>query len=352
MKECLVTGATGHIGNVFVRCLLDEGFCVNALVLKGDSQISLLESMGVNIIYGDICDIECLRKCIPENGIVFHLAGYIEIGSGLKDKKQLYKVNYEGTKNVADVCLEKHVEKLVYTSSVHIIELVKNAVLVEPNVFNEKKIVGHYAKSKTMSAKYVMEKVKEGLNAVIVYPSGVIGPYDYKVSQLGQLLIQIANKTIKLLVRGKYNLVDVRDVCEGILAAYEKGRIGEGYILSGHEVSVIEIYKYVCDYLGRKANAKIVPMWIAKTFAYASELWDKMFKRRPLYTRYSLYTITSNCNFSNDKAKEELGVTFRPAKDSICDAVGWFMKNMPEKFKKSVFDEYNLKLFKKKESSK
>ncbi len=332
MKECFVTGATGHIGNVLVRDLIKQGFKVTALVLESDKYISAIKDLDINIVYGDICDKEVLRKHIKENGVVFHLAGLIEIGSGKGMKKRLYDVNYVGTKNVADVCLEKKVEKLVYTSSVHIINPESGDVLVEPTVFDETKIVGDYAKSKTMSAGYVFEKIKEGLNAVVVYPSGVIGPNDFNISQLGQLLIQIANKTIKLLVKGKYNLVDVRDVSEAIVKAYYKGKVGEGYILGGHEVTIPEIFDYVCETVKREAKPKIVPMWIAKLFALPSELYDKMLRRRPLYTRYSLYTVTSNCNFSNEKAKSELGATFRPAKESISDAVKWFIKNKPEQF--------------------
>lgn len=339
MKQFVVTGATGHIGNTLVEILNKiEDSQIKLLVLKGEN-VSMFKKKNIEIKYGDILDIEFLRREINPKDVVFHLAGIIDISSDKKD--MLYKVNVEGTKNIATVCLEKQVEKFVYTSSVHAIEpLKKGNLLYEPEIFDEAKIVGDYAKSKTMATKIVLDLAKVGLNAVVVYPAGVIGPNDYKISEMGLLLLDISNKKIKNRVSGGYNFVDVRDVAQGIFDAYKKGRKGEGYILSGHMVSIDELFKIVNKKFKRKRLVPKIAMWFVKMFAKLAEVHYKIRKKKPLFTRYSLYTLTCNHNFSNEKAKNELNFQTRSIETSIFDSIDWLVENKRELFNKKALEEY------------
>lgn len=340
MKNFVVTGATGHLGNTLVQELLKvKNSTLKLLVLDGED-VSIFKDQDLTIAYGNVLDVEFLKKEINEGDIVFHLAGIIDISSSNKDL--LYKVNVEGTKNIATVCMEKNVSKFVYTSSVHVIPPLKKGVsLAEPLEFDSNKIVGDYAKSKTMATGAVLELAKQGLNAIVTYPAGIIGPNDYKVSEMGSLILDICNKKIRNRVSGGYNFVDVRDVAKGVLLASEHGEVGKGYILSGHMVTVDELFKLVNEKFNRTKLVPKIAMWFVKMFARLAELHYKIRKQKPLFTSYSLYTLTSNHNFSNQKAKNKLGFTTRPTKDSLHDAIDWFVKHKPQLFTQKTLDEYH-----------
>lgn len=238
------------------------------------------------------------------------------------------EVNYNGTKNIVDEVLEKNA-KLVYVSSVHAItEKPNGEKMSEITDFDENKVVGLYAKSKARTAKMVLEEVKEkGLNACIVHPSGIIGPRDFSDTHLTQLILDIANGSLRAFVKGGYDFVDVRDVADGVISACKNGKKGECYILSNRYVDVKELVNLISKTVGVKKIKTILPMWIARATAPFSEIYYKIRKEPPLYTRYSLYTLTSNSNFSNEKAKRELGYKNRSMEETIADTVKWLREN-------------------------
>lgn len=324
--ECVVTGASGHIGNVLVRDLISKNYEVKAFVLKNEN-VDYLKELNVEICYGDVRDLESLKEAFRGADVVFHLAGIIDIGT--VNKKFIYSVNVGGTKNVLQACREEKVKKLVYTSSVHAIpEKSKDEIITETKDFSEDKVKGIYAKTKAEATKYLLENVSKDLDnnpeIIIVHPSGVIGPYEYIPSNLGQLVIDCANKKIGAYLDGGYNFVDVRDVANGVVLAAEKGKNGECYILAGHKVSVKELMKKI----EAVTKVKIPTFKIARWFAYAtgflSEIYYKIVKQKPLFTSYAVYTLGTNCNFSNEKAEKELGYTIRPIDETIKDTVDWF----------------------------
>ena len=225
MDKYIVTGATGHIGNNVVKKLLESGKTVKAIIKPGDD-ITPLKDLDLELVYGDVRDRYFVFSAIEEDSIVFHVAGIIDIN--VRKNEEMWETNIKGTKNVVDACLNKKIKRLVYTSSVHAIEAVKNVVLKEPAVFNEKVLDGDYAKTKAIATHYVFEKAKEGLNAVVVYPSGVIGPNDYKISNIGQTFINYYNKKLHAYVTGKYNFIKVRELEEGIISEADRGDSGEG----------------------------------------------------------------------------------------------------------------------------
>lgn len=320
--KCVVTGASGHIGNVLVRKLLEKGYEVKAFV-KRNENISYLEELNVEICYGDVQDIESLKKAFEGEEIVFHLAGLIDIGNG--NKKLMYNVNVEGSKNVVQACKMTGVKRLVYTSSVHAIpEKKKGEIIEETKTFSARLVKGTYAKTKAEATKYMLEQVDENLEIVITHPSGVIGPYEYIPSNLGQLIIDCAHKKIGAYLEGAYNFVDVRDVAEGIILAAEKGRSGECYILAGEIVTVKQLMHYVQEITGVKAPKFKIARWFAYATGFLSEIYYKIVKEKPLFTSYAVYTLGTNSNFSNKKAENELGYTTRNIKETIADTITWF----------------------------
>lgn len=328
MPNFIVTGATGHLGNVVVRLLLKEKYKVKVLVLPNED-LTPIKGLDLEVEYGDVRDKEFLNKNISENCTVIHMAGIIDVSS--KKNDLLYDVNVNGTKNIADICLEKKA-KLIYTSSVHTIPVVKNdnSKLKEPTNFNPDIIEGAYAKSKTIATGYIFEKIKQGLQAIVLYPSGIIGPFDYKISDIGQVIIDQINGKLLAYVKGGYNFVDVRDVANGILLAIKNGKIGEGYILSGEMCSVKELLEIINKKIGRKRLPPKIALWFLRIFASVSELYYKVRNKKPTFSAYSLHTLNVNCNFDNTKAKNELGFTITSKEQSIYDSIDWFMQNKPE----------------------
>lgn len=319
--RCVVTGATGHIGNVLVRKLYERGYQVVAFVLKNDN-IDIFKGLNIEYKYGDVNDIESLENAFLGADVVFHLAGIIEIGNG--NKAKMYKVNVEGTKNVVDVCKKVGVKKLVYTSSVHAIkEKPKGEVIEETNEFSSKFVKGTYAKTKAEATKYVLDAQDEKLDVIITHPSGVIGPYEYKRSNLGQLIIDCYYKKMKAYLDGGYNFVDVRDVADGLVLALQKGRPGQCYILAGHYVSIKELMKYVEEITHVPAPKFKIARWFAYATGFLSEIYYKIMKQKPLFTSYSVYTTGTNSNFSIQKAQKELGYNPRPIKETMEDTINW-----------------------------
>lgn len=329
--KCIVTGATGHIGNVLVRKLVEKGYETKVFI-RNSEKAEYLKDLNVEFCYGDVRDIESLKAAFENCDIVFHLAGLIDIGNG--NKRLMYEVNVQGSKNVVQACKECHVKRLVYTSSVHAIpEKKKGEVITETKTFSEKFVKGTYAKTKAEATRYMLSQVGDDLEIIITHPSGVIGPYEYIPSNLGQLIIDCANKKIGAYLNGGYNFVDVRDVADGIVEAAEKGKNGECYILAGKYVSVKDLMCYVEEFTGVKAPRFKIARWFAYATGFLSEIYYKIIKEKPLFTSYAVYTIGTNSNFSNKKAETELGYHIRNIKETIKDTIEWFREQGKIKLK-------------------
>ncbi len=321
----LVTGAAGHLGSTVVRELCARGQRVRALVLLGDQAAAYLPSEA-EIYYGDVTDPEGLAGFFAapegERRIVIHAAGIVSIASRFDPKVQ--RVNVQGTKNVVDLCMQTGVDKLVHVSSVHAIpELPHGQTVTEISHFDPDKVVGLYAKTKAEATQYVLDAASRGLNASVVHPSGITGPYDRGRGHLTQLLVDYCNGSLSAGVHGGYDFVDVRDVASGIISCCEKGRSGECYILSNRYFEIGELFEIFSKVTGRRRIKTMLPMWFAKSTAGLSELYYRLKKQPPLYTAYSLYTLSSNALFSNQKARRELDYSTRPFDQTIADTLLW-----------------------------
>lgn len=328
-KVFIITGANGFLGNNIVRKLqTDQENEVRALVLPEDN-IRSLDGLNCKIFKGDVTKRESLLPIFEnlENAetYVIHCAAIVYIKS--KYNPKVYDVNVNGTKNIIEKVLEKNA-KLVYVSSVHAItEKPDKEVITEISKFEPDRVEGQYAKTKAEIANYVLEMVKEKkLNACIMHPSGIIGPNDFGNSHLTQLMIDFANGRLKACVKGGYDFVDVRDVADGVINACYRGRAGECYILSNRYVEVKELLDMVSQVRNTKKIRTMLPMWLAKLTAPLSELYYTMLKQPPLYTKYSLYTLKSNANFSNEKAKKELGFKNRELRETVEDTIKWLQE--------------------------
>ena len=227
---------------------------------------------------------------------------------------------------MVELCREHQVKRLVYVSSVHAIpEKNKLQVLEEVDHFSADQVVGGYAKTKAEATQIVLDAVREGLDAVVVHPSGILGPFDSSRNHLVQMISDYICGRLPACVSGGYDFVDVRDVAAGCIAAAEKGRTGECYILSTRHYEVKDVLKMVKD-VGGGRRLPVLPMWMAKAAAPAMERIAKWKKIRPLYTKYSLYTLRSNDRFSHDKATRELNYHPRDLYQTIRDTILWMKR--------------------------
>jgi len=221
--------------------------------------------------------------------------------------------------------LKSGVERLVYASSIHaFVEPPNGEVITEKTPIDPEKVVGAYAKSKARATLEVLESIKRGLDIVIVCPTGVIGPYDYKLSEMGNVIVNYIRKKFKASFKGSYDFVDVRDVVQGIILAQEKGRRGEIYILSGEQLAISKLFSMLEKISGIKAPRYNVPMWLMRIVSPMASLFYIITRAKPIFTSYSIHTLGSNSNTNHNKASQELGYRTRPHEETIRDAYQWF----------------------------
>ena len=324
----LVTGAAGFLGGTIVRQLVDEGKRVRAFVLAGDPAVKYIPE-GVEIVEGDLTDIESLDPLfdVPEGTetVMLHIASFVSVKPDYDQR--LIDINVGGCKNIIELCL-RHPEcaKMVYCSSISAIpETPMGTPTPEVDYFDETKVVGWYSKSKAMASQEVLDAVHHrGLNACIVHPSGIMGPGDYAMSDITRTLIDILNGEMKTGVEGTFNIVDVRDLAAGCIAAVDKGRCGEAYILANDVINFMDFANMAIAERGGKGIKFSIPVKVAKISAVASEAASKATGNEPMLTSYNIYNMSRNNEFDTSKAREELGYTTRPYEETIHDMVVWF----------------------------
>jgi len=321
----LVTGATGHIGNVLVRKLVRKGQRVRALIWRGEDTLPL-QGLDVQMVEGDILEPSSLRRALRGVKRVFHLAGMISIMPGVDSL--LRRVNAEGTRNMLAAARGAGVESFVYTSSIHALQNRSCEELMDEDVpFDAEGAQGAYGRSKAEASLAVQEAARNGLNAIIACPTGVLGPYDFRRSEIGSVLMDAALGKAMPFVDGAYDFADVRDVADGLMLAEEKGRSGESYILSGQKISVRYMLETVREVTGRAFTCIRVPLSLAELAAGFMPYYYRWTNTRPRFTSLSLEVLRSNSNISHDKATRELGYQPRTLYHSIADAIAWFFEN-------------------------
>jgi len=318
----IVTGATGHIGNVLVRELLTRGVPVRVLVLPKDDQRPLA-GLNVEIVYGDVTDLESLKSAFAGVALVFHLAGIVTIMPHMASV--LERVNVGGMRNVITACCASGARRLVYTSSIHAIaEPPHGTIIDESQPFDPDRVLGGYARSKARATLLLLDEVRKGeLDAVICCPTGVTGPWDYLISNIGQLILDFASGHLKSYVSGAYDFVDVRDVARGLILAAEKGQTGRHYIFSGAQVQVSELIEELAHNTGYPAPTYRIPNVVARAAGVLASTYYRLLRRKPVFTAYSIDVLRSNSLVSSARAREELGFTSRPWQESIHDQVEW-----------------------------
>ena len=325
--QYLVTGASGFLGRAVLAELKKRGAPIRALVMENDPLADELPQ-GVSVVYGDVCDDASLERFFygaDEKTCVIYCAGIVSVASHPGDR--IYRVNVGGINNTLRHCEKNNVGKLVYVSSVHAIpEKPKGTEITEDAVFSPDMVRGDYAKSKAIATALVYEAAGRGLNASVVFPSGIIGPGDVGRGSITAMLLSFLAGKLPVAVKGGYDFVDVRDVAAGIVSCAEQGQAGDGYILSGQYATIRDILTAAKEAQGLKRAVSVLPIGFAKLIA---PIYEKrsLRKKRPLYfTPYAISVLDSNSRFDRSAAAAAFGYAPRSLQSSVRDMVLWMKK--------------------------
>ncbi|MBT3448552.1 MAG: SDR family oxidoreductase [Bacteroidetes Order II. Incertae sedis bacterium] len=308
-----ITGATGFLGSAITRMMVAAGHSVRAL-RRPTSNLDLLSGIEDQLdwIEGDILDVEALAEGMQGIQAVFHCAAYVGF-EGKSAEAKLNLINVQGTANVVNVAMDCNVDRVVHISSIAALGRSESTTdcLDESSEWTESSLNTAYAITKHQAELEVYRGVAEGLDAVIVNPSLIMGP-GRKGENTMQIAEQVQDGKLPVLPSGGTNVVDVEDVAAGAVLALEKGRVGERYVLSGHNLSWATILQTLADALGVEPPRRQVSRRVLMIVATALEVIGTITRKNPLLTRETARLSTSVSCYRNNKALEELGCHFRP----------------------------------------
>ena len=326
----LVTGGAGFLGGTVCRQLVDQGHRVRAFMLPNDPAKKFVPEEA-EAVEGDLTSIESLKPFfdIPEgwDAVVLHIASIVTSTPDFNQK--VIDVNVGGTKNIIELCLTTPgVKKLVYCSSTGAIPDLPgdDAVMKEIDYFDETKVMGCYAMSKAWATQEVLDACHHrGLNACVVHPSGIMGPGDYAIGEMTKNLIDIINGELAAGIDGNFIICDVRDLAAAMISAVDNGRCGECYILANEVLAFKDFCRMCTEESGGKKVNFFIPGWAAGAMGRVMEAMAKKKGEKPILTSFNVFMLTKNNHYDSSKAREELGYTTRPYRETIHDMVEWLI---------------------------
>lgn len=319
----LVTGATGFVGSAVARKLLARGESVRLLTRAGSDRRNL-EGLDAEIVEGDLLDPASLAAAVKGCDALYHVAADYRLWVPKPDA--IYAANVEGSRNIVRLAAEAGAARIVYTSSVAVLGINKDGTPSdEETPVTVDDMVGHYKRSKFLAEVEIDKLVAEtGAPVVIVNPSTPIGPRDVKPTPTGKMVLDAAAGRMPAFVDTGLNVVHVDDVADGHLLAFDKGAIGERYVLGGEDMSLQTIFTHVCGIAGRKPPSVKLPHNLILPIAALMELWARAFGGEPTATVDGIRMAKKKMFFSSEKAKRALGYAPRPGVEALADAVAWF----------------------------
>lgn len=320
--KTLVTGASGHIGSNLVRALLAQGKALKVGAYRDSQSFTGLDVERCEI---DVLNLDSLTKAMAGVDVVYHLVGRIPLTGA--SGKLMMRVNVEGVQNTMEAAKRAGVERVVHFASVHAFYYNDLSKPIDESFpLADKKGFSAYERSKALGLMLAKKAADDGLDVVVVCPSAVVGPYDFKRSPMGDLFTRLYLGKLPALVDGGFDFVDARDVAKGAIAACEKGEKGEHYFLTNRTFTFDVLAKLAAEAGGFEAKLKSVPYWLAAFGAPFTEFWAYLRGTPPLYTRESIHTVKGAPSFSHEKAKAAFGYKPRPIERSLEDIYGWFLE--------------------------
>lgn len=324
MKKVLVTGGTGFLGSNIAESLIEQGYNVRILRRK-NSTLSNIRMLDAEHAIGDVRDIDAVQKAIQGCDTVFHTAAMISYWK--KQRSEMFSINIDGTKNVVEACLNHNIERLIHTSSIAAIGEAKNGMLTrESDLLDLSSETIGYKISKHHSEKLIYDGISRGLDAVILYPSIIIGPGDIHFHG-GQIIRDVFKGRFFYYPTGGTNIVYVKDVVKGHISAAKRGKRGERYILSGENLTYKEILSTVADIVGAKHPFLKMPKAVIQILATIIESGADVLGKKPWITKELVERIGKRRWYSSEKAIKELGYSFLPFRDSVGLTFEWYRRN-------------------------
>jgi dihydroflavonol-4-reductase len=318
----LVTGATGLVGNNVVRQLLQAGRRVRVLV-RGQRDDRPFAGLEVEFASGDICDAASVAAACAGVNAVIHSAGYVQMGWSRLD---LFRaVNVEGTRNVARAAREAGA-RLVHVSSCDALGVRSLEHPADEETPFKAAAPVPYAVTKYEAEQVILAGLDAGLDAVIVNPGFMLGPWDWKPSS-GRMLLAVAKGQGLFPPRGWFSVGDVRDVAAGTIAALERGQTGRRYILTAETMSYAEAFRLFANVTGGRAPIFRPGPLILFAAGKLGDWWGKLSGHEPDVNSAALKLAKLPKAYSNQRARDELGYTTRPFKESVIDSWNWFREH-------------------------
>ena len=328
--KILITGITGLVGSFVAKKMLEEGHQVFGLI-RENADTSLLNSIKdqVSLVTGDILDIPNLEKAIEGKDWVIHCAGLVSFSP--KDRDNLFKVNTEGTANVVNLCLEKNIKKLAFISSIAAIgrneklQNINNQLITEENEWTESSYNSNYSKSKYLAELEVWRGVSEGLSAIILNPSNILGIGDWNKSST-KLFKYVFDQNL-FYTDGTMNYVDVEDLAEILNKLLNSEIINERFIVSAGAVKQLEFFNEIAKYFNKKPPKYQLKGWAIGLLWRLEAIKASVLGTDPLITKETAKAAKTHFVYSNHKIKNALSFEFRPLGEScerICKQLAAF----------------------------
>jgi dihydroflavonol-4-reductase len=317
-----VTGATGLVGNNVVRLLLERGRQVRVLERETSDRRPLAQ-LDVEIVRGDVRDPQSVRRACRGADCVVHAAAKVHIGwTGLEEQ---LAVNVEGTRNVVAACLETGA-RLVHVSTVDTMGCGSRAAPADEETPVDGHVLCPYVTTKREAERIVLDQAQRGLNAVVVNPAFMLGPWDWKPSS-GRMLLAVARGQARFAPPGGNDFCDVREVAAGILAAAERGALGRRYILGGESLSYLEAWRLFAQVTGGPPPIKRIRKWLTYSIGALGSAWGRVAGREPEINSAAAAISTLEHHFSCARAVQELGYRVNPARGAAEAAWAWFTEH-------------------------
>ncbi len=324
--KAFVTGATGFLGSHVARALSDEGVDLRLLV-RSTSNLGNLEGLKAETATGDLRDSASLEKAISGCDTVFHVAADYRLW--VHDPGEMYRSNVEGTRAILEAARKNGVRRVVYTSSVATVGFTSNGTPAdEDSPVSLADMIGHYKRSKFLAEQVALEAGRAGMHVVTVNPTTPVGEQDVKPTPTGRIVVDFLKRKFPAYQETGLNLVDVRECARGHIAALERGKPGERYILGGEDLTL----KQILDKLGQMTGLPSPKVKLPYAFAFAAGVIDeaitgRILRREPRVTVDTVRMGRKKMFASSRKAERELGWKIVPVDGALKRAVAWFKDN-------------------------
>jgi dihydroflavonol-4-reductase len=318
VKPALVTGASGFLGWHVARLLLERGRNVRALVRPGSS----VRELDVEPVTGDLRDPSSLRRAATGCGDVFHVAADYRLWAPNPD--ELYHSNVDGTRNLLAAAREAGVDRVVYTSTVGCIGVPAGGEGDETCPVSLQEMSGAYKRSKFLAEQVALEYARNGFSVIIVNPTAPVGDHDFKPTPTGRIVLDFLRGAMPAFIDTGLNLVDARDTAEGHLLAYDRGRVGERYILGCENLTLAQILERLARLTGRTAPSIRLPYAVAYAAGVVTTALANITGRPPRAPLDAVRMARKKMWVSIEKARRELGFAPSPVDGALLRAVQWF----------------------------